>query len=156
MLENISGKTITYIGAGFLFPREVGDVGKAPPLYKALSYGLHPDVPEDYAINNQPLALKPGEKIAITLFDPDYFEVKNDLKQLEYIYSIKMIKFHLEEIYFDDGTSWVAGNWLPRNANKTRRSIQEQPPLSSISISPSSLLSHSFREKKLEDFPAFF
>ncbi|MDT4897540.1 MAG: hypothetical protein QOH25_2617 [Acidobacteriota bacterium] len=156
VLENISGKTITYIGAGFLFPRQVGDAGEAPPLYKALSYGLHPDVPEDSVINNQPLALKPGEKIAITLFDPDYFEVKNDLTKLEYIYSIKTIKFNLGEVYFDDGTSWVAGNSLPHKANKTRRSIQEQPPLSSISRSPFSFLGHSFRANKLEKFPAFF
>lgn len=117
VLENISGKTITYIGAGFLFPRQVGDVGKVPPLYKSLSYGLHPDAPEESAINNQPLALKPGESIAVTLFDPNFLEVKNDLTQLEYTYSIKTIKFNLQEVYFDDGTSWVAGTWFPRNAN---------------------------------------
>ena len=156
VLENISGKTITYIGAGFLFPREVGDVGKAPPLYKSLFYGLHPDAPEPSTINRQPLVLKPGEKIAVTLFDPDYFEVKDDLAKLEYIHSIKTIKFHLEEVYFDDGTSWVVGTWFRPNENKTRRPIQEQPPLSSISRSPFSLLSHSFRENKLENFPAFF
>jgi hypothetical protein len=156
VLENISGKTITYIEAGFLFPRQVGDAGKAPPLYKSLRYGLHPDDSEASAINNQPLALKHGEKIAVTLFDPDYLEIMDDLTQLEYAYSIKTVKFNIQEVYFEDGTSWVAGTWFPRNANKLRRPIQEQKPLSNVSAKPVLFLSHSFRENKSENMLSFF
>jgi hypothetical protein len=156
VIENISGKTITYIGAGFLFPRQFGDGGKAPPLYKSLDYGLHPDAPVEAAQNNQPLALKPGEKIAVTLSDVDYFEVKNNLIQLEYAFSIKTIKFNLQEVYFDDGTSWVAGTWFPRNREKTIRPNQGQKLLSHMPGNSSSLLNNSFREKKQGNLPVFF
>lgn len=147
-LENISGKTITYLGAGLLFPRQVGDDGKAPPLYKSLSYGLHPDVPEAYTVKSQPLALKPGEKISVILFDSDYLEVKNDLTQLDYAQSIKAIKFNLQEVYFDDGTSWVAGTWFQRNENQTRSSTQAKQPPSSAPGNRFLFLSHGFRENK--------
>ena len=113
VLENSSGKTIIYIGAGFLFPRRSVEVGKAPPLYKSLSYGLHPNAPDEAAQSLQPLALKPGERITVALSDSDYYEVTTNLRRLEYAQSIKAIKFNLQEVYFDDGTGWAAGTWLP-------------------------------------------
>jgi len=108
VLENTSDKTITYIGAGFLFPRQEGEGRKPPPFYKSLFYGHHPDAPTESLLNVQPLALKAGERIAVTLSDSDYPEVMALLKELEYIHSIKTVKFSLQEIYFDDGTGWPA------------------------------------------------
>lgn len=112
VLENISSKTITFIDAGFLFPRESDEVGKAPPLYKNLFYGRHPSAPAETNLKIQPLVLKPGEKITVTLSDLDYSEVKSSLRLLDYSHSVKTIKFNLSEIYFEDGTGWAAGTWF--------------------------------------------
>lgn len=32
VLENVSDKTVTYVGVGLLFPRQPGDEGKPPPV----------------------------------------------------------------------------------------------------------------------------
>lgn len=151
VLQNISGKTITYIRAGFLFPRRSGEVGKDPPLYKSLSYGHHPDAPDEAVLNIPPLALKPGERIVITLSDSDYSEVTTNLKRLEYTHTIKAIKFNLEEIYFDDGTGWAAGTWFRRDPNKSGNYIREKEPFSDASGSLSALLSQSLRKYQPEN-----
>jgi len=114
VLENVSGKTIIYIGAGFLFPGQSGEGGKPLPLYKSLSYGHHPGAPGEAVLNTQPLALEPGERFTVTLSDVDYDEVMTNLKRLKYPQSIKAIKFNLMEIYFSDGTGWAGGTWLDR------------------------------------------
>jgi hypothetical protein len=150
VLENISGKTITYVGAGLLFPRQQGNAGKAPPLYKSLNYGLPPDAPEAVALSAQPLELKHGQKITVNLADPEFFEIKNDLIELEYAPSIEAIKFNLGEVYFADGTSWVAGRWFPRGAIKTRSANQPPPSVSSLARSQFSFLSHGVQANKSE------
>ncbi len=117
VVENISGKTITYVSGGLLFPRQNEVDQKAPPLYKSFHYGVPPFAPGKAAPGVRPLVLKPGEKIVITLSDSDYYEVIANLRRLEYARSIKAIKFNLEEIYFDDGSSWAAGKYFPHNPN---------------------------------------
>ncbi|HYY57245.1 MAG TPA: hypothetical protein VE842_07905 [Pyrinomonadaceae bacterium] len=152
VLENVSGKTITYVGVGFLFPRDDEEVGKTAPLYHTLSYGHHPKAPDEALVNVPPLALKPGESLAVTLSDSDYFEVTTNLKRLEYGHGIKGIKFHLYEIYFDDGTAWVTGHWYLNNSD-----IQERRPLSEApgTRNHSTFLSHSLREYKTADLLSF-
>ena len=144
VLENISGKTVIYIGAGFLFPRQSGEVGKAPPLYKSLSYGHHPSAPGGAIPSTQPLALKPGERFTITLSAVDYDEVTTRLKRLEYAQSINLIKFNLAEVYFSDGTGWAAGTWLDHYREDRNSNIREQPPISTVLGRPPTLLSSSF------------
>src|SRR2546421_1064138 len=48
-VENTSGKTIIYIGGGFLFPNTENQEGgqAAPPLYHRFMYGHHPLAPVD-------------------------------------------------------------------------------------------------------------
>src|SRR5205085_7679817 len=41
-IENTSGKTIIYIGGGFLFPKSTQQGAGAPPLYHRFMYGLNP------------------------------------------------------------------------------------------------------------------
>ena len=156
VLENTSGKTITYIGVGFLFPREDSGVGKAPPLYESLSYGHHPDAPSGAILNIQPLVLKNGEKITVTLTDSKYSGVKNSLIELEYPQSIKAIKFNLQEVYFDDGSGWSAGTWLPRNQNGVGGAIREQQPLNNLSKRSFSFPIYGFLESHPENMLFFF
>lgn len=113
VLENVSGKTVTYVGVGFLFPRQAGDAGKAPPLYKSLSYGHHPSAPSEATVGVRPLSLKPSQRITVKVSESDYFEIRNNLTRLEYAYNIRTIKFNLQEVYFNDGSGWVSGTWLP-------------------------------------------
>lgn len=144
VLENTSNKTITYVEAGFLFPREDSEVGKAPPLYKTLFYGRHPSAPAGTNLSIQPLTLKPSEKIAVTLSDFDFSEVKGSLKRLDYSLSIKTIKFNLSEIYFEDGTGWIAGTWFNRVPEHSNSDIKEQQPFSKLLKGFSTSLNFSF------------
>jgi hypothetical protein len=125
VMENTSGKTIVYIRGGFLFPRQIQMKNQAPPLYHSFRYGLPPFIPEEGGSNAQQFVLKPGETITFTLSDSDYSDITASLRRLEYTHGIKMIKFNLEEIFFDDGTSWAAGTYFPRDRN-------ERHPLSGI------------------------
>lgn len=118
VMENISGKTIVYIRGGFLFPRQTEGKNQAPPLYHSFRYGLPPFAPEEAGSSAQQLALRPGETITFTLSDSDYNEITANLKRLEYTHGIKVINFNLEEMFFDDGTSWAAGKYFPRDRNE--------------------------------------
>lgn len=118
VMENTSGKTIVYIRGGFLFPRQIQMKNQAPPLYHSFSYGLPPFIPEEAGSNVKQFVLKPGETITVTLSASDYNEITAGLKRLEYTHGIKVIKFNLEEIFFDDGTSWAAGTYFHRDRNE--------------------------------------
>jgi hypothetical protein len=144
VLENISKKTIIYVEAGFLFPRESDEVGKAPPLYKTLFYGRHPHAPISANLNIQPLVLKSGEKITFTLSDIDSSEVKSNLRQLDYSHSVKTMKFNLSEIYFEDGTGWVAGTWFDHVPEHSDSDTKEQQPVSNLLKAFPATLSFSF------------
>lgn len=150
VLENISSKTITYIEAGFLFPRESDEVGKAPPLYKTLFYGRHPSAPTGTNLNIRPLVLKPGEKITFTLSDIDSSEVKSSLRQLDYSHSVKTIKFNLSEIYFEDGTGWVAGTWLDHVPEHSDSEDTEQQPVSSLLRTLPAFMNYRFTKFDLD------
>lgn len=61
--------------------------------------------------------MRPGETFDIKLSKSDYDLNKIRLKQLGYPASIKDIKFNVEEIYFKDGTAWIAGDTFERDPN---------------------------------------
>jgi hypothetical protein len=108
-LENTSGKTIIYIGGGFLFPKpKEGGIVK-PSRYEQFMYGRHPAAPSAALLTNLPISVKPGEMFDITLPHSDYASIKQRLKELDYPDSITDIKFNVEEIYYDDGTAWIVG-----------------------------------------------
>lgn len=117
-VENTSGKTIVYIGGGFLFPdRELQPGGQAPPLYRDFMYGHHPQAPESAWLPGADISIKPGETFNLTLSDSDeeFSSLRQRLKRLGYPASIKEISVNIEEIYFDDGAAWVAGGWYQRD-----------------------------------------
>ena len=130
VLENVSGKTVIYVGAGFLFPTQRGEVGKYPPLYKSLMYGHHPNAPEEATLNIKPLELKSGETFVITLSNADYDEVTANLKRLEYPQTIRAIKFNLMEVYFSDGTAWPGGTRSDRFSQDRNSNIRKEQPIS--------------------------
>jgi hypothetical protein len=128
VLENVSGKTITYVGVGLLFPRDAEVFGKIPPLYHRLMYGHHPKAPEAALLNMPPLTLRPGESITVTLSDSDYSEITNNWRQLESSRSIKDLRLHLYEIFFDDGAGWVVGTWYPNSSDIQERRPDDESP----------------------------
>lgn len=128
VLENVSGKTITYVGVGLLFPRDAQVLGKTPPLYHTLFYGHHPKAPAAALLNRPPLALKPGDTITIALSDFDYSYITDNWRQLEPTRSITDIRLHLYEIYFDDGGGWHVGHWYSNSSDiKERQPASEAP-----------------------------
>jgi hypothetical protein len=133
VLENTSGKTITYVDVGFLFPKEEGGTGKTLPLYESLSYGHHPEAPSEAVLNMQPLALRSGEKITATLADSKYSEVRDSLTQLGYNQSIKTMKFNLQEVYFEDGSGWSSGTYFPQPRNGSGGFIKQRSAVNNLS-----------------------
>ena len=129
-VKNTSGKTIIYMGGGFLFPRPQDEVEQsAPPRYHRFMYGQHPLAAEDAVQTTQPINIKPGESFDITIAKGDYSSLKQRLKELGYKPSIKEINFNIEEIYFADGTGWSIGSWYQRDPkNKKQYKRVEKPP----------------------------
>jgi hypothetical protein len=125
-IENTSGKTITYIGGGFLFPNLDSQEGEqvAPPLYHRFMYGHHPLAPGETLPPNRSISIKPGETFNITLPEGDFSSVKQKLKGLGYPVNIKEIKINIEEIYFDDGAAWNGGNWYQRDSNNPKKYVK--------------------------------
>jgi hypothetical protein len=156
VLENVSGKTVIYVGAGFLFPGRSKESGKSLPLYKSLMYGHHPNAPEAATLNTKPLELRPGETFVVTLSNADYDEVTAILKQLEYPQSIRAIKFNLMEVYFSDGTGWAGGSWLDHYPQERNSNIREEQPLSATPEKLPRFISGSFIQPTVFPSPFFF
>lgn len=127
-IENTSGKTIIYIGGGFLFPKPKEGVVAEPPWYHTFNYGRHPAAPSAARLTNLPISVKPGEMFDITLSNSDYVSTKQRLRQFGFPESIKDIKFNIEEIYYDDGTAWIVGDESerdPDNPEKYKRKANQ-------------------------------
>ncbi len=122
-LENISEKTITYIGLELEFPRS-DDV---PPLVFPLIYGqgLLPDT--ETTVNSPPI--KPGEEVVLSLSPTIYTELKQSLDQEKYSKSIKHAVIDLRTVIFDDGIMWRAGRLMKRDPNDSRRWISVEQAL---------------------------
>ncbi len=119
-IKNMSGKTIIYLGGGFLFPRPEDESSQqaTPPRYHRFMYGRHPLLPDDALQTVESINVKPGEIFNVTISGADYKSVRQRLRELGYSASIKEINFNIEEIYFDDGTGWRVGSWYERDPNE--------------------------------------
>lgn len=123
-VENTSGKTIFYIGGGFLFPNkewQPGEQAPSPPLYHDFMYGHHPSAPEGARLPGADISMKPGETFNLTLSGEEFPSVKRKLERLGYPDSIKEISVNIEEIYFDDGTAWITGSWYQRDPDNPKK-----------------------------------
>lgn len=159
VLENTYNKKIVYIGAGFLFPRPQGEAEKGPPFYQQVSYGRHPQASIEGNLRIPPLSLKPDERITISMADSSISSGKINaaLRQLKYTQSIKLIKLNLEEIYFDDGSAWVAGTWFRSVPEHKDDSPPEQQLLrGKEQPKPSLPLSFSVVNFGFQKLPGFF
>jgi hypothetical protein len=120
-IENTSGKTIIYIGGGFLFFKPKVSRIAEPPWYHTFMYGLHPEAPDIVSLTTLPLNLKPGEIFDITIAHSDYTSIKQRLKESGHPASVKEIKFNVAEIYYDDGTAWIAGSNYERDPDNPKK-----------------------------------
>jgi hypothetical protein len=147
-IENTTGKTIVYIGGGFLFPRaKEGGVVK-PSRYEQFMYGRHPSFSGTLRLTNLALSLKPGEVLDITLPSSNYASIKQRLRELGYPDSIKDIKFNIEEIYYDDGTAWIVGDNFERDPiepEKYKRKENQPQPISKKKVNPVTFMNASLR-----------
>jgi hypothetical protein len=130
-IKNTSGKTIIYLGGGFLFPRPEDEPSQqaAPPRYQRFMYGRHPLLSDDALQTIEPINVKPGEIFSVTISGEEYGAIRQRLKELGYSASVKEINFNVEEIYFDDGTGWSVGSWYERDPNDKKKYRRiEKPP----------------------------
>ena len=97
-IRNNSKKTIVCIYMGVVFP-ETGPASMLHPKF----YGN----PTNTTIKPkaQPLELKPGEVLSISLAD-EYKELKSLVEHKMAIGSINTVSLEISRVYFDDGMMW--------------------------------------------------
>jgi hypothetical protein len=120
-LKNKSTKTVSYIQVNVDFP-ETATSGIM--LQEQYFFGRHPvyNTPK----NKQPLSLKPGESLDVSLAE-EFDRVKKMIESRHSpIGSISKILIRLRDIGFEDGTIYAAGAFFKKNpdANSPNKWIQ--------------------------------
>jgi hypothetical protein len=152
-VANASGKTVTYIDVGIIFPRPESQAQEHPAIWH-LEYGSNPDMENSDPINS-PLKVKPilpGDTIEITLRDVSFDNIKTFLKNIKYPTSIKKIELSVMEVGFSDETLWSAGRMFHRDPNGPHGwSPIKQPPREN-SHGSARIRTANFLENSFADF----
>ena len=142
---NTSGKNITYISIRLLFARpEDGETAKEPPYVYSITYGRDPSLPKSSTVSNSSQAVLTGKSIDITLPDEWYDYLKQGLKELKYPASIKRMEISLEEVVFEDGTMWSAGQFWQRHPNDSDKWVPIGQLISRAFNRPANFLKANF------------
>ncbi|HEX8653207.1 MAG TPA: hypothetical protein VF708_20505 [Pyrinomonadaceae bacterium] len=143
-LINTSGKNITYISLRLLFARpEDGETAKDPPYVYSLTYGRDPSLPKPSTTSNSPQTVLAGKSIDIALPDEWYDSLKQGLKELKYPASIKRMEIALEEVAFEDGTMWSAGQFWQRDPNNSDKWVPIGQSISRVLNHPAKFLGNT-------------
>jgi hypothetical protein len=118
IVENVSGKPVTYIRVGITFPRPKNEeTTEGYPYGESLEYGVNPYSPEAAEMSNQTKAVAPGKSIELVMPDEAYSGTKALLKELKFPDNIKRIELMIEAVGFEDGTVWNGGRLWRRDRN---------------------------------------
>ncbi|HYG09972.1 MAG TPA: hypothetical protein VD835_08510 [Pyrinomonadaceae bacterium] len=116
IVENSSGKPVTYVRVGLSFPRpENHETSKESPYGESLEYGVNPVATEGVEAANQIQAIAPGKSIELMMPDEAYEGTKALLKELKFPENIKRVKVMVEAVGFEDGTTWNGGRFWRRD-----------------------------------------
>ncbi|MGI9104716.1 MAG: hypothetical protein ACR2G4_00550 [Pyrinomonadaceae bacterium] len=116
IVENTSGKPVTYVRVGLSFPRpENHETSKENPYGESLEYGINPLVTEGVEVTNQIQAIAPGKSIELMMPDEAYDGTKALLNELKFPENIKRVKVMVEAVGFEDGTAWNGGRFWRRD-----------------------------------------
>lgn len=138
---NASSKTITYLVVELFFPRPEVQQGQLPLAYP-LSIGRLTSRSGSVPTRNFNPILS-GDTVDISLSDANYEAIKTMLIQNGFPESIKKIRLSVREVYFTDGTVWMAGAWFGPDPNDPQRLILINPP------EPPGARNHVFNRGKL-------
>jgi hypothetical protein len=110
-VENNSGKTITYLGFALFFPvtgnRSTGELSYTFDLM----FGVSPSS-EHYGESRRKRPdriIKQRERFDLALSEEQYNHIRKALTALGYPPDIREMEIWLDEVGFDDGTSWRGG-----------------------------------------------
>lgn len=116
IVENTSGKPVTYVRVGLSFPRpENHETSKENPYGESLEYGIDPVTTEGVEVANLVQAIAPGKSIELMMPDEAYAGTKELLKELEFPENIKRVIVMVEAVGFEDGTAWNGGQFWRRD-----------------------------------------
>jgi hypothetical protein len=116
-LRNRSNKNIIYFNFHLTFPET--DVSGAR-LSHSLHFGSYPEKPSEKPSENQNTVastfkvLKPGEETEIALSDYDHTAFY-DLLQRHNLTHVTDLHIILQQVIFDDDTSWLGGSFFKRD-----------------------------------------
>ena len=117
-IKNKWDKQIIYIKIDLEFP-ETFAAGR--PLMKGkLDVGVHPQATGNAKRFGKPIALNPGETFTYTLSKQWLTEIKKFLEQDGFqLANLNKASIRISNIFFNDGTVWVEGNWFRHNPNNS-------------------------------------
>lgn len=119
-VENTSGKTITYLGFALLFPADINRSTGERSYTFDLMYGISPSS-EHYGESRRKRPdriIRQKERFDLALSDEQYQHIRKVLPALGYPNDIREIEIWLDEVGFDDGTSWRGGQTFHPTAER--------------------------------------
>ncbi|HEV7893826.1 MAG TPA: hypothetical protein VGP08_24630 [Pyrinomonadaceae bacterium] len=124
-VRNTSGKEINHLEFRLLFPRPEGD--EELPYTFLMMYGVSP-MSEHYAESRRlhtDKKIKKGEEFDFTLSGENYEHIIKVLDYLGYPAENRTVEFWLNEVGFEDGTTWSGGavSRRGRKRGRARRSL---------------------------------
>jgi hypothetical protein len=112
-VSNTSGEEINHLEFRLLFPRPGG--GEELPYTFLMMYGVSP-MSEHYAEarrRHPDRKIKQGEEFDLTLSGENYEHILKALDYLGYPAENRTVEFWLNEVGFEDGTTWSGGSVFP-------------------------------------------
>lgn len=117
-ISNTSDKPVNYVSLLVTFPRpkEQKEAGRLP-FGERLTYGFSPVDLEGPAGSGPAPSIPPGESIELALSEEYFDEYTSVLKRLAFPDAIKRIEVTVQEVGFEDGLLWSAGQFWRRDPN---------------------------------------
>jgi len=113
-IKNKWNKQIIYIKIDLAFPETFLAAGR-PIMIESMDIGNHPQAKLQV---RKPLALNPGDIFIHTLTKQSLSEFKKYLEQEGFQLSdLNNAVILINDVFFNDGTVWVQGNWFRHNPN---------------------------------------
>jgi hypothetical protein len=122
-VRNDSGRDITYLGFAVLFPADTNQA--ASEFSYTFDFMLWVSPQSKHYKESRRLRperiIRPDEKYDLTLSDEQYEHIQKALSSLGYP-SVRDVEIWLDEVGFDDGTSWMGGQIIhPEDCSEKNR-----------------------------------
>lgn len=128
-VENSSNKHVNYISILIVIkrPQDQELAGQAP-FGEALRYGVSPFQSQGSAPLKPAENIAPGGSIELALSDQSFEDNKAILKRFKFPDSVSHIELSVQEIGFEDGTVWSAGELWRRDSDNPDKLIPLSQP----------------------------